>query len=139
MAIVEANIDDMNPELYAVVMEQLFSAGAVDAFLTPILMKKGRPANILTALTPPECLDQVTKVFFTETTSIGLRIQQVEKRYLPREMITVTTPWGPVKAKACYLQGKLVNLAPEYDDCRRLSQEAGVPIKQIYQTIGNRV
>lgn len=138
MAIVEANIDDMNPEFYPTVLERLFEAGAVDAFLTPILMKKSRPANMLTVLTAYRHLEQVVETVFQETTSIGVRIINAEKRFLPREMIEVATPWGSVKAKACYLRGELVNLAPEYEDCRRLSKEAGVPVKMIYQEIGKQ-
>lgn len=133
MAIVEANIDDMNPEFYTNVFERLFEAGAVDAFLTPIIMKKGRPANKLTALTPYRHLEKVVETFFKETTSIGLRIINADKRFLPREMVEVTTPWGSVKVKACYLHGELVNFAPEYEDCRRLSKETGVAVKTIYQ------
>ncbi len=133
MAVIEANIDDMNPEIYSTVLDKLFQAGAVDAFMVPIIMKKARPANILTALTPPEKLNQVIKVFFKETTSIGLRISYRDKRFLPREMIQVSTPWGAVNAKACYYQNELVNLALEYEDCRRLSEEVGVPVKMIYQ------
>ncbi|MCK4260445.1 MAG: DUF111 family protein [Halanaerobiales bacterium] len=136
MAVIEANIDDMNPELYRSVMEKLFKEGAVDVFMIPIIMKKGRPANVLTALTPPERIDQVVEVFFRETTSIGLRISQVEKRFLPREIIEVPTLWGKVKAKACYYKGEMVNLALEYEDCRRLAEEVNIPIKRIYQLIG---
>ena len=135
MAVIEANIDDMNPEFYSVVMDRLFEAGAVDVFLTPIIMKKGRPANKLTALTPAKVVDDVVKIFFKETTSIGLRINWVEKRFLPREIIDVETPWGMVKAKACYLDGELVNLAPEFEDCKKLSEKKGVSIKRIYQSI----
>lgn len=139
LAVVEANIDDMNPELYGEVMERLFAAGAVDVYLTPIIMKKGRPANLLTALVSDEFVDRVAETIFRETTSIGLRISPAEKRFLPREIIAVPTPWGPVKAKACYLRGEMVNLAPEYEDCRRLSREAGVAVKIIYQAAMNGI
>lgn len=133
MTIVEANIDDMNPEFYGVIMERLFAAGAVDVFMTPIIMKKSRPANKLTVLTRRVHLEQVVEVIFKESTSIGLRIITAEKRVLPRETVECQTPWGSVKAKACYLHGELVNLAPEYEDCHRLSNETGVPVKRIYQ------
>ncbi len=139
MVVIEANIDDMNPELYSAVMEELFLAGAVDVFITPIIMKKGRPASILTALTPSEGVDKVVEVFFRETTSIGVRIKQVEKRFLPRKIVEVSTPWGSVKAKMCYLNGEMVNIAPEYEDCRRLSRETGVALKKIYQSVGKNL
>lgn len=134
MAVVEANIDDMNPEIYSAAMENLFTAGAVDVYIVPMIMKKARPANVLTVLTPPAALDKVVETILRETTSIGLRISYVEKRFLPRKMVELQTPWGMVKAKACYLKDELVNLAPEYEDCRRLSAETGIPVKQIYQT-----
>ena len=135
MAIIEANIDDMNPEFYGLLFDKFFTAGAVDVFLSPIIMKKGRPANKLTVLSPPKEVDSIVEIFFKETTSIGLRINWVEKRFLPREIVEVETPWGDVKAKACYLDGEMVNLAPEFEDCKSLSQKTGVPIKRIYQSI----
>lgn len=137
--VVEANIDDMNPEIYGTVFEKLFEAGAVDVFLTPIIMKKGRPANILTALTTETSLDKIVETYFKETTSIGLRINYGEKRFLPREKVEIETPWGPVLGKVGKLNGEIINLALEYEDCRRLSSEAGIPVKAVYQTAGKLI
>jgi hypothetical protein len=130
--VISANIDDMNPELFPYVMEKLFDRGAEDVWLTPIQMKKSRPAVTLNALVPPSRREEVKRVFFEETKTLGLRITEVEKEFVPRETVTVTTPYGPVKVKVAWSEGRPVNVAPEYEDCRKAAEERGVPLKEVY-------
>jgi hypothetical protein len=113
-------------------MEKLFDRGAEDVWLTPIQMKKSRPAVTLNALVPPSRREEVKRVFFEETKTLGLRITEVEKEFVPRETVTVTTPYGPVKVKVAWSEGRPVNVAPEYEDCRKAAEERGVPLKEVY-------
>jgi hypothetical protein len=127
-----ANIDDMNPELCDHVLERLFAAGAVDAWWSPITMKKGRPALQLGVLAPPAAAEAVARVVLTETTSIGLRQRTLARRVLERRHAIVDTPYGPLRVKLALLDGRIVNAAPEHDDCRRLAAEGAVPLKDVY-------
>lgn len=129
---VEANLDDMNPELFAPVMEALFAAGAVDVWLTPITMKKGRPATQLTALAAAEELEAVVAALLRESTTLGVRVSTWERRCLPRERVTVETRFGAVRVKLGKLGGRVVNAAPEYEDCVELARQAGVAAKDVY-------
>jgi uncharacterized protein (TIGR00299 family) protein len=131
--VVEANIDDMNPQWYEHVMERLFQAGALDVYLTPIQMKRGRPAVTLGMLVPESALDPALGVLFAETTTIGVRMHPVERRKLAREERMVETAYGTVKVKTARWEGRVMNIAPEYRDCLRLAEEKGVPLKEIYQ------
>ncbi len=126
------NIDDMNPEFYDHVMELLFLAGASDVWLTPILMKKTRPAVTLQVLAPSSALEKVKEVLYRETNTLGLRIMVVEKEAAERDFLEVETVWGKVRVKLGMLAGEVVNLAPEYADCRELARRTGVPLKRIY-------
>ena len=129
--VVEANIDDQNPELYSYIMDKLFAAGALDVWLTPIIMKKGRPATKLSALLPEECQSGMAEIILEETTSIGMRFYPVTRAIANREFIMVGLPWGDVKVKISSFRGKICNVAPEYEDCRRLAEELGMPLKVI--------
>lgn len=129
--VAEANIDDQNPELYSYIMDKLFAAGAVDVWLTPIIMKKGRPATKLSALLPEECQAGIGEIILEETTSIGMRFYPVTRVIANREFIVVGLPWGDVKVKISSFRGKICNVAPEYEDCRRIAEEAGMPLKVI--------
>jgi uncharacterized protein (TIGR00299 family) protein len=129
--LVEANIDDMAPELYEHAMERLFAAGAMDVFVTPILMKKGRPAHKLTALVEGAKVEAVVATLFRETTSIGCRLLAVEKRALDRVLVEVRTPWGAVPVKLSLLGGEVLGRRPEHDVCRRLARAAGVPLRRV--------
>jgi len=133
ITVVEANVDDMSPQFYDYVLERLFDAGVVDAFLTPIHMKRNRPAVKLTLLVPAECISAVLDVVFTETTTIGVRSYPVHRWKLPRTLVTVETPYGPVDVKIARRGAAVVNVAPEYRDCRRLAAEHGVPLKAVHQ------
>ncbi len=131
--VVEANIDDMNPELYDAALEALFAAGAVDAWLTPIQMKKGRPAITLAALVHRDGLDGATRAIFEHTTTFGVRIGEMSRRCLEREHIEVTTKYGRIRVKVARHQGRITTAAPEHDDCRQAAEAHDVPLKQVYQ------
>ncbi len=132
LVLVETNLDDMNPELQPALLAALFEAGALDAWLTPIQMKKGRPALLITALTAPDRAEAVAEALLRHSTSFGLRLSRCERRCLPREMRQVETPWGAVSIKVGFLGGKVITASPEYEDCARLAETHGVPIKQVY-------
>ncbi|MFI5624464.1 nickel pincer cofactor biosynthesis protein LarC [Nocardioides sp. NPDC051685] len=125
--IIEANIDDLEGRLIPGALDALLAAGARDAWVTPILMKKGRPAYTLHALTPPAAADAVRRVFFRETSTIGVREHEVVKHALPREMLTVTVGGHPIAVKAARLDGEVVNLQPEWDDVARAAAALGRP------------
>jgi uncharacterized protein (TIGR00299 family) protein len=129
--VMEANIDDLDPRLWPTVLSRLLSAGASDAWLTPILMKKGRPAHTVAVLAPAESADEVRRVLFTETSTIGLREHPVEKRALDREVVTVDVAGCPVRVKIATLGGVVVNATPEYDDVAAAANELGRPVKAV--------
>lgn len=133
VVLLETNIDDANPELYDHVLERLFAAGARDVFLTPVLMKKNRPATKLTVLAAPADRDRLAAIVLAETTAIGLRWTPMRRLVLPRESRTVDTEFGPVRVKIATAPDGTRNLAPEHDDCRRVAAERGVALKLVYQ------
>lgn len=132
VTLVEANIDDMNPELYEHVMERLFDRGALDVFLTPIQMKKNRPAVKLSAIAREADLSGVLDAFFEETTTLGVRLYEARRKKLRRENIVVETRYGKVGVKVGRLGDAVKNISPEYEDCRRIAQHKGIPLKQVY-------
>ncbi|SIS94344.1 nickel pincer cofactor biosynthesis protein LarC2 [Alicyclobacillus vulcanalis] len=136
---VEANIDDMNPEWATHLIPRLLAVGADEAYLTPVHMKKGRIGLLLSVLCPKERLTAVESVIFKETTSIGLRYYEVRKRALHREFVTVATPFGPIRVKIAYYGDRVVNRAPEYEDARRAAEAAGVPVKAVYEAVYREV
>jgi len=129
---IECNLDDSNPEWIPQAMQLILEAGAVDVYLTPITMKKGRPGFKITALAPAGAVAKVSTTILKHTTSLGVRYHELKRLKLRRDTRLVETPWGPVKVKEAYLDGQRVNAAPEYEDCQRLSESSGVPLKQIY-------
>lgn len=129
--VLEANIDDMNPVIGGYLIEQALAAGALDVFYTPVQMKKNRPGITVTVLSPPDRLEALCELLFAQTTSLGVRYYPVQRRVLERQFVEVTTPFGPVRMKVGWLDGRVVNAAPEYDDCQRLAREKGVPLKQV--------
>jgi hypothetical protein len=133
LLLIETNLDDLNPELYEHVMERLFAAGARDVFFAPIHMKKNRPAVLLSVLADPERRDALTQVLFDETSTLGVRLVPVERLRIEREVRGVETPFGRVRVKIGKDPGGHVNVAPEYDDCKRLALAAGVALKRVYQ------
>lgn len=132
--ILETNIDDMNPENYEYVFDRLLAAGALDVWLTPIVMKKGRPAVTLSVLSDEACRERCEDILFRETTTLGLRVMKLsERREAARRTETVATIYGPVSCKIGTYQGAIVSLSAEYEDCRRLAREKGVPLKEVQQ------
>ena len=129
--LVEANIDDMNPEVYGYLFELLLARGACDVFTTPVHMKKGRPGNLLSVLVDESQLDAIIDTVLAETTTIGLRFHHVERRKLERSSVLVRTEYGEVRVKACLFDERR-RLAPEFDDCARLARENDVPILSVY-------
>ena len=133
--LVECNLDDMSPERYDHVMELLFRLGAMDVFLTPIVMKKSRPAVTLSVLCGREELAAVREVLFTHTTTLGIRERAVTKRTLPRKEVSVASPFGAVRVKQAWYKGRLLRSKPEYEDLRRLALQHGVPIDRVVQAL----
>jgi uncharacterized protein (TIGR00299 family) protein len=129
--VIETNIDDMNPQLVDVLFDRLLAAGALDVYISTVLMKKNRPGLNLHVLAHPSSLDILLHIVFRESTSIGARTYPVIKRMLQRELITVLTPYGPVKAKLARLGVSIVNITPEYEDCRQLASAANRPLKDV--------
>lgn len=130
--IIETNVDDMSPEITGYVTTQLFANGALDVFLTPTFMKKGRPATQITVLCPTARRDKLVELLLTETTTFGVRFSSADRIKLRREFIRVETQWGSVQAKCGYLNGTLIKTVPEYEDCKRLAEENNVPLQQVY-------
>ena len=133
--IVECNIDDMNPEFYGFVMEKLFDAGADDVFITPIIMKKARPANKLSVLCHPSKEDEIVRAVLSHTTSLGLRTYRVNKVLLEREFTKISTRFGEVTLKTAIYQGRRLRSKPEYEDCISLARKHKVPVQEIYDEI----
>ena len=131
--VLETNVDDLNPELYAYVLERLFAAGAQDAWLTPIVMKKGRPAVTISVLASPSREEAIRQVLFRETGTLGIRSSVVDKQALEREWVEVATRHGSVRVKIGRLEGNTVTVAPEFEDCVTVAREAGVPAREVYE------
>ncbi|HXE74287.1 MAG TPA: nickel pincer cofactor biosynthesis protein LarC [Candidatus Xenobia bacterium] len=131
VTILECNLDDMSPAVAGYFLDQALAAGALDVYYTPVQMKKNRPGLVLTVICPPERADALAKLIFEQTTTIGLRQSSARRRVLDRTVVTVETPLGPVRMKLARLNGRVLNAAPEYDDCQRLAREKGVPLKQV--------
>jgi pyridinium-3,5-bisthiocarboxylic acid mononucleotide nickel chelatase len=129
--VIEANIDDMQPQNFAYVTERLLEAGALDVATIPLQMKKGRPGQLLQVLSPVNRSDVLSRIIFRETTTIGIRSYRARRQALEREMVTVETKYGPVMIKVAKLDGEVVSRTPEYDDCVRLSREHNVPLKEV--------
>jgi uncharacterized protein (TIGR00299 family) protein len=132
VTVVEANIDDMNPELYEHVVERLFDRGALDVFLTPIQMKKGRPAVKLSAIVREADLSGVLNALFDETTTLGARLYDARRKKLSRESALVETRYGKVGVKVGKVGDVIKNISPEYEDCRRIASQLDIPLKEIY-------
>jgi uncharacterized protein (TIGR00299 family) protein len=131
VVVLECEIDDMNPQIFGVAMEQLYGAGALEVFYVPVQMKKNRPGTLLTVVAPPELRSRLSAIVFRETTTIGLRYSEVERECLPREIVSVDTPLGTVRFKVAQHEGRVVNAVPEFDDCARLAAEHKLPVKDI--------
>jgi uncharacterized protein (TIGR00299 family) protein len=131
IAVIEANLDDMNPQIYGYFLERAFEAGALDVYTTPVQMKKGRPGTLLTLLGRPGDTEILMSLVFRETTTLGARTYRALRRTLPREMVTVHTRYGDVRIKLSRINGSVRHAAPEYEDCRKLAAEKNVPLQQV--------
>jgi uncharacterized protein (TIGR00299 family) protein len=130
--VIEAEIDDMNPQFFGGLIESLLAQGAVDAFYTPIYMKKGRPGTLVTVITPPAAREAVSAALFRETTTIGVRYREAARECLSRETVVVPTAAGDIRVKVARRDGFVMNAAPEFDDCARAAAASGRPAKEIH-------
>jgi pyridinium-3,5-bisthiocarboxylic acid mononucleotide nickel chelatase len=131
----ECNIDDMNPEFFEFISEKLYTAGASDVFLENIIMKKGRPGIILNVICETEAVNTIKNIIFTESTTLGIRTFIFRKDTLVRKFETLFTVYGNVKVKRSFYKEKEVSCKPEYDDCKRLANERGLPLKEVYRNV----
>ena len=131
VVVLECEIDDMNPQIFGVVMDQLYAAGALEVFYVPVQMKKNRPGILMTVIAPPELRPVLSGIIFRETTTIGLRFSEVEREVLAREITTVETPAGRVRVKLAWHEGAVVNAVPEFEDCARLARANQLPVKAV--------
>jgi uncharacterized protein (TIGR00299 family) protein len=131
ITVLEANLDDLNPQVFGYVLEKLLAEGALDAFGAPVQMKKNRPGTLLTVLCRPEDAAKLIHLLFAETTTLGVRRREEQRQVLTRRWEPVSTPWGDVRMKIGSLNGTVTNYAPEYEDCRKIAEEKHVPLKSV--------
>jgi len=133
ITVLEANIDDLNPQVFGYVMDRLLEEGALDAFGIPVQMKKNRPGMLLSVLCHPQDSRKLTNLILSETTTLGVRRREERREVLARKLITVSTRWGDVRLKVASMNGTITNYAPEYEDCRHIAVEHHVPLKNVMQ------
>jgi len=133
ITVLEANIDDLNPQVFGYVMDRLLEDGALDVFGMPVQMKKNRPGTLLTVLCKPEDVDKLMQLIFSETTTLGVRRREEGRQCLARRWENVRTEWGEVRIKIASMNGTITNYAPEYEDCRRIAAEHHIPLKMVMQ------
>jgi pyridinium-3,5-bisthiocarboxylic acid mononucleotide nickel chelatase len=131
ITVIEANLDDMNPQIYGYFQEKALASGALDVFTTPVQMKKNRPGTLLTVLCQPADAQTLMTLIFAETTTFGVRTHAAQRRVLPREFVKVSTSYGEVRIKLSRVNGRILHVAPEYDDCRKLAEEKNVPLQRV--------
>ena len=131
--LIETNIDDMNPEFYNYIMDKLFSQGALDVFLTPIQMKKNRPAQMFSIIVYEQNLKEILKVLFSESTTLGVRIKEVKRLKLTQQNFIAETKYGKIKVKVGVFKEDIKTIAPEYQDCQKIAQQHQVPLKEVYE------
>jgi uncharacterized protein (DUF111 family) len=131
IAQVETTIDDMSPQLYEPLMERLLEAGALDVFLTPVVMKRSRPGVVVTALCPPGIVTALSRVLFEESSTIGVRWSQWHRTRLAREMVTLPTAYGPVSFKVSRDGDRIVTVTPEFSDVARIARAKALPVREV--------
>ncbi|MGH9543834.1 MAG: nickel pincer cofactor biosynthesis protein LarC [Terriglobales bacterium] len=131
VTVLEANLDDLNPQVFGYVVERLLEAGALDTFAVPVQMKKNRPGMLLTVLARPEDAPRLTQIIFTETSTLGVRRREEQRQTLTRKWIKVVTRWGDVRLKIASMNGTITNYAPEYEDCKKIAAANHVPLKSV--------
>jgi uncharacterized protein (TIGR00299 family) protein len=134
---IECEIDDMNPQLFGPLMDHLSAAGALDVFYSAVQMKKNRPGTLVTVVAPPDRRDAITAVLFAHSTTIGVRYQEMQRDTLERETRSIETPLGAIRFKVATRAGRVLNAAPEFEDCARIAAQRGLPIKEV-QAIATR-
>jgi pyridinium-3,5-bisthiocarboxylic acid mononucleotide nickel chelatase len=132
ISVIEANLDDMNPQIYGYFLEKALAAGALDVYTTPVQMKKNRPGTLLTLLCKPQDTNSLMSLVFAETTTFGARTYGAQRRTLPRESVNVHTQFGDVRVKLSRVNGRILHVAPEFDDCRKLAVEKNVPLQRVF-------
>jgi len=133
VSLIQTNIDDMNPEFYEHIIDRLFDEGVLDVFLTPIQMKRTRPATMLSVITDEEKIERMLEVIFDETTTLGVRISKIKRRKLNRESRKVVTKYGKIEVKVGKLDGIVKNVSPSYEECRKIATRLNIPLKKVYQ------
>jgi uncharacterized protein (DUF111 family) len=133
ITVLDANLDDLNPQIFGYVMDRLLEEGALDVFGTSVQMKKNRPGMQLTVLCRPGDASRLTGLLFRETTTLGVRQRQEKREVVDRRWVMVTTQWGDVRMKVGSTNGSVTNYAPEYEDCRRIALEQQVPLKHVIE------
>ena len=131
--LIETNIDDINPEFYDYIVEKLFSQGVLDVFLTPIQMKKNRPAHMLSIIVYEQNLKEILEVLFSESTSLGIRIREIKRLRLTQQNFIAETKYGKIKVKVGMFKGEIKNIAPEYEDCKKIAKQHQIPLKEVYE------
>src|ERR1700741_4009183 len=131
--VIEANLDDLNPQVYGYFVERALAVGALDVFTAPVQMKKGRPGTLLTFLSKPDRAKELMDLVFAETTTFGLRSYTAQRRVLPREWESVQTRFGEVRLKVARVKGKVLQISPEYEDCRKLAEEKKVALREVME------
>lgn len=137
VVLLECNLDDTTGEILGYTMERLFASGALDVWFTPIQMKKNRPATLLSALMPPDKVETAAQVFLSETSTLGLRVLPLERAIAERRPGTAQTPWGEVRVKEKWLEGKKLSVSPEFEDCARIAREHSIPIQCVYEAVNS--
>ena len=131
VVLIQCEIDDMNPQIFSVLMDRLYEGGALDVFYVPVQMKKNRPGTLLTIVAPPEHREVLSDIVFRESTTLGLRFHEVSRECLDREIVSVDTRLGPVRVKIARRAGAVVNVSPEFDDCARRATESCLSVKEV--------
>jgi uncharacterized protein (TIGR00299 family) protein len=131
IAVIEANLDDMNPQIYGYFLEKALGMGALDVYTTPVQMKKNRPGTLLTVLCRPGDTNELMNLIFAETTTFGARTYRAQRRVLPREWVSVATDYGDVRVKVSRVNGRILHVAPEFEDCKKLAGEKDVPLQRV--------
>jgi len=131
--VLEANLDDMNPQIFGYLLEKALAAGALDVYGTPVQMKKSRPGTQVTILCKPEDEAKFQEMLFAETTTLGVRSHLVERRALPREFVNVSTRFGEIRIKIAREDGRVQHASPEFEDCRKLAEEKNVPLREVME------
>jgi len=135
VTLLETNLDDMAPNLLAALADDLMAAGALDVTIVPALMKKGRPGHLLTVMSPPELVAGLSDHLLRHSTTLGLRLTPVQRVIAERRIIEVKTPIGPSRVKVKELDGRAVDVAPEYEDCRRIARESGIDLREVMRIV----